>query len=70
MLKTFVLALIGFYKAAISPAFPGMCKYHPTCSMYAAQAVETYGVRRGLWMAAKRIVRCRPFHQGGFDPVV
>jgi putative membrane protein insertion efficiency factor len=70
MLKTFVLALIGFYKAAISPTIPGMCKFHPTCSMYASDAVEAYGIRRGLWMAVKRIVRCRPFHEGGFDPVL
>jgi uncharacterized protein len=69
MIKTFVLALLGFYKAAISPVTFGACKYHPTCSAYAMEAVQRYGPRRGLWMAAKRVWRCRPFHAGGYDPV-
>ncbi len=69
MLKTLVLALIGFYKGAISPAIPSACKFHPTCSAYAAEAVEQFGIGRGLWLALKRLLRCRPFHAGGYDPV-
>ena len=68
-MKKFVGALIGFYKGAISPAIPSACKYYPTCSAYAADAVEKYGPVRGLWMAAGRLLRCRPFHAGGYDPV-
>jgi hypothetical protein len=68
-MKTLVLALIGFYKAALSPVFSGGCKYYPTCSEYAADAVERYGPLRGLWIALKRLIRCRPFHPGGYDPV-
>ena len=68
-MKTFVLALIGFYKGAISPVIPGACKFYPTCSAYAADAVERYGPARGLWIAMGRLIRCRPFHPGGYDPV-
>jgi len=67
--KTFLLAALGFYKQAVSPALPSSCKYYPSCSVYAAEAVERYGPGRGLWMAAKRLLRCRPFHPGGYDPV-
>lgn len=69
-MKTVLLALIGFYKGAISPAIPSACKFYPTCSAYAAEAVEKFGVRKGLWMAARRVFRCRPFHAGGYDPVL
>ena len=68
-MKTFLLALIGFYRQAISPAIPSCCKFYPTCSEYAAEAIARYGVARGLWKAAGRVFRCRPFHPGGFDPV-
>ena len=69
-MKTLVLAMIGFYKGAISPLVPGGCKYYPTCSAYAADAVSKYGVATGLWLALRRLIRCRPFHAGGYDPVV
>lgn len=68
-MKTFVLALIGFYKGAISPALPSSCKYYPTCSAFAAEAVERHGAWKGLRMAVNRLLRCRPFHSGGYDPV-
>jgi putative membrane protein insertion efficiency factor len=68
-MKTVVLAFIGFYKAAISPAVPSSCKYFPTCSEYAAEAVRKHGIRRGIGMAVHRLLRCRPFHPGGYDPV-
>ena len=69
MLKTFILAALKFYKGALSHAMPAACKYYPTCSCYAMDAVEKYGPAKGLWMAAARILRCRPFHPGGYDPV-
>ena len=68
-MKTLVLGLIGFYKATISPTWPSACKFYPTCSSYASEAVDRHGAARGLWMAAARILRCRPFHPGGIDPV-
>lgn len=68
-MKTVLLALIGFYKGAISPALPSACKFYPTCSAYATEAVDKFGIRRGLWMAVRRLLRCRPFSAGGYDPV-
>lgn len=69
LLKKFVLFLIHFYRRGISPYTPPSCRYVPTCSQYAVQAIEKYGVARGGWMAIKRILRCNPFHPGGYDPV-
>jgi putative membrane protein insertion efficiency factor len=66
--NTVILALV-FYKGAISPYLPTCCKYHPSCSAYAREAVERHGVGRGLWLALKRLLRCRPFVRGGYDPV-
>jgi putative membrane protein insertion efficiency factor len=68
-MKTLVLALLKFYKGAVSPAWPSGCKFYPTCSLYAVEAVERYGPLQGLWMACRRLLRCRPFHAGGYDPV-
>jgi uncharacterized protein len=67
--QTALLVLRG-YKRWISPMFPPSCRYVPTCSEYAMEAVERYGVLRGGWMAIGRILRCHPFVKGGFDPVV
>jgi uncharacterized protein len=66
------LLLIGFirgYRMFISPLFPPTCRFQPTCSMYALEAVERFGAIRGAWMGIKRILRCHPFHPGGYDPV-
>ena len=63
------MLLIQGYQQAISPLFPQTCKYYPTCSSYALIAVERFGVIRGGWLAVKRIVRCNPFSDGGYDPV-
>jgi putative membrane protein insertion efficiency factor len=57
------------YKTAISPMLPPACRFQPTCSEYAAEAVEYHGVMRGSWLAMKRLLRCNPFSRGGFDPV-
>ena len=68
-MKKAILAGIRFYRAFISPLSPPSCRYVPTCSEYAMTAVEKYGVRRGGWLAIKRILRCHTFHEGGYDPV-
>lgn len=62
-------APIAFYRKAISPLKPPTCRFYPTCSAYALEAIEKHGAARGTWLAAKRIARCHPFHPGGFDPV-
>ncbi|MCR4622423.1 MAG: membrane protein insertion efficiency factor YidD [Clostridiales bacterium] len=67
--KHTALGLIRFYKGAISPHLPSACRYVPTCSEYAAQAIELYGAAKGSVMGLKRILRCNPFHKGGYDPV-
>lgn len=67
--KKGMLVMLRFYKREISPMLPPCCRYTPTCSEYAMQAVEKYGAAKGGWMAAKRIMRCHPFHEGGYDPV-
>lgn len=63
------LCLIQFYRSCISPRFPACCRYMPTCSQYALEAIERFGALRGSWLALKRILRCHPFHEGGYDPV-
>ncbi|MDR2740588.1 MAG: membrane protein insertion efficiency factor YidD [Treponema sp.] len=63
------LLLIRFYQRAVSPHFPASCRYYPTCSAYAYGAVQKYGIVRGLFLTSKRILRCHPFHPGGYDPV-
>ena len=62
-------ALIRFYQICISPLKPSCCRFTPTCSQYALEAIEKYGALKGGWMAFKRILRCNPFHKGGYDPV-
>ena len=64
-----VLAAIGFYSRAISPALPPRCRFYPTCSAYAAEAVELHGAGRGTWLALRRLVKCAPWHPGGVDLV-
>ena len=60
---------IRIYQKAISPAFPPNCRFVPSCSEYARQAVQKYGVCRGLWLGLRRLLRCHPFNPGGYDPV-
>jgi len=57
------------YKRFVSPLLPSACRFYPTCSEYMMEAVEKYGVSRGVWMGMRRIGRCHPFHAGGYDPV-
>jgi len=68
-MKFLVLDLLGVYKAMISPFLPPACRFEPTCSEYARQAIEKYGALKGTWMGLKRILRCQPFCKGGHDPV-
>ena len=63
------MAIIRFYQRFISPLTPPTCIYTPTCSEYAIQAIRKYGALKGTFLAAKRIGRCHPFHEGGYDPV-
>ncbi|MEE1199480.1 MAG: membrane protein insertion efficiency factor YidD [Christensenellales bacterium] len=67
--KRWLLWLIRFYRKNISPRHPGCCRFVPTCSQYALEAVEKYGAIRGGLMAAGRILRCNPLCKGGYDPV-
>jgi putative membrane protein insertion efficiency factor len=64
-----VIAPIELYRRAISPALPRRCKYEPSCSRYAAQAIRRFGILRGLVLAGWRLLRCNPWSHGGFDPV-
>lgn len=62
-------APIRFYQRFISPLLPASCRFLPTCSTYALTSIERFGVVRGGWLAVKRIARCHPFNEGGYDPV-
>ncbi|WP_068809678.1 membrane protein insertion efficiency factor YidD [Thauera phenolivorans] len=68
-MKTLLIGLLRFYRYAISPMLGRNCRFHPTCSEYAIEAVQRHGALRGGWLAAKRVGRCHPFHPGGYDPV-
>jgi putative membrane protein insertion efficiency factor len=69
MIRRALLAAIGFYSRAISPALPPRCRFYPTCSAYAAEAVQRHGAGRGTWLAVVRILKCAPWHPGGVDLV-
>ncbi|MDR2494864.1 MAG: membrane protein insertion efficiency factor YidD [Spirochaetaceae bacterium] len=63
-----VLCMIRGYQLLVSPHLPRCCRYTPTCSAYTYQTVQKYGIVRGLWLGFTRILRCHPFHPGGYDP--
>lgn len=66
---TALLAALRFYQRAISPALPPRCRFYPSCSAYAVEAIERHGALRGTWLALRRLVKCAPWHPGGVDPV-
>ena len=68
-MRKVAVAGLRCYKRFISPLLPSACRFHPTCSEYMLEAVEKYGVLRGMWIGVLRLLRCHPFHEGGFDPV-
>ncbi|MBF0486857.1 MAG: membrane protein insertion efficiency factor YidD [Nitrospirae bacterium] len=68
-MKKIIIFVIWLYKAAVSPFLPRSCRFDPSCSEYAAVAVEKYGALKGSGMAVLRILRCHPFSEGGYDPV-
>lgn len=69
MIKQGLLLIIRFYRVCISPLKPPTCRFYPTCSLYAIEAIEKYGAFKGGYLAGKRILKCHPFHAGGYDPV-
>lgn len=69
MIKGLMLWLIRWYQTCISPMFPGCCRYTPTCSAYAMEAISRHGPLKGCCLAAWRVLRCNPFSRGGYDPV-
>jgi uncharacterized protein len=69
IITLFLMSGVRVYRAVISPLFPPTCRYWPTCSAYALEALERHGPIKGLALSAKRILRCHPYHPGGFDPV-
>lgn len=68
-MKKLLIWLIKGYRTLISPLFPPTCRFQPTCSHYALEAVQRFGARKGAWLALRRILRCHPFSPGGYDPV-
>ncbi|MGI6039888.1 MAG: membrane protein insertion efficiency factor YidD [Clostridiales bacterium] len=68
-MKWLLIKLIKFYRRCISPLTPPSCRFIPTCSEYALQAVEKYGALKGTWLALRRLLKCHPFHRGGYDPL-
>jgi len=68
-MKRLALAAVRFYQLAVSPWLPKACRYYPSCSAYAAEAIDKHGFARGSLFAVKRILRCHPLHEGGYDPV-
>ncbi|MDI6745352.1 MAG: membrane protein insertion efficiency factor YidD [Thermodesulfovibrionales bacterium] len=69
MVKNILLGSVRLYKYAISPLLPASCRFVPTCSEYSAEAIKKYGAVKGIYLSARRILRCHPFHSGGYDPV-
>ena len=68
-MKRALVALIRGYQRWVSPAFPPTCRFYPTCSAYAIEALQVHGLLRGSWLTVRRLVRCAPWHPGGVDPV-
>ncbi|HMG36733.1 MAG TPA: membrane protein insertion efficiency factor YidD [Blastocatellia bacterium] len=68
-MSRFLVWLINGYRLVVSPLLPPACRFTPTCSEYAIEAIRKYGAGRGFYLALRRLLRCHPFHRGGYDPV-
>jgi uncharacterized protein len=68
-MKVLLLSMLRGYQYALRPLFGANCRFYPSCSDYAREAIERHGVLKGAWLALRRVVRCHPYHPGGFDPV-
>lgn len=68
-MKYIFIAIIKFYQVAISPYFPSSCRFEPTCSQYSVESLKRFGIFKGGWLSIKRISKCHPWHEGGYDPV-
>jgi hypothetical protein len=68
-MKALLIGLLKFYRKYISPLKPPTCRFYPTCSEYSLQALEKYGAAKGSYLSAKRVLKCHPFHPGGYDPL-
>ena len=68
-MRAFLLVLIRGYQLLVSPLLGPRCRFHPSCSQYALEAIRVHGTARGTWLALRRLLRCHPFHHGGYDPV-
>ena len=68
-LSAVLRSLIRLYQVAIGPLLPRVCRFEPTCSSYALEAIAVHGPAKGLWLSVRRLLRCHPFHSGGYDPV-
>jgi putative membrane protein insertion efficiency factor len=69
MMARLLVLLVRFYQRFIGPGLPASCRFHPSCSCYAVEALERHGAARGGWLTIRRLGRCHPFHPGGIDPV-
>jgi len=69
VVRATLIFVIRLYQKVISPLFPARCRFYPTCSAYAVQALERHGALRGGWLAVRRLSKCHPWHPGGYDPV-
>jgi putative membrane protein insertion efficiency factor len=68
-MKTLLLGLLRAYQYALRPMLGANCRFYPSCSDYAREAIERHGALRGVWLSARRVARCHPYHAGGYDPV-
>jgi uncharacterized protein len=68
-MQRILIFLLAAYKSVISPLLPSACRFYPTCSEYMRDAIQKHGAMRGVWLGVKRLGRCHPFHEGGYDPV-
>lgn len=69
LMKKFLISLVKMYRYFISPLMANHCRFHPSCSSYMIEAIETHGALKGLWLGTTRLLRCHPFNPGGYDPV-